>query len=143
LGLCSYASLNSRLSSKAHFSLVQGFSGISFASSFISPKSTHITLQTSLTAARAAKVQKVQICATWSAQYFSLQYSITLSLQSSEKSVSMSGIETLAGFKNLSKSNLYGSGSRSVIQDKYAIKLQAALHLPGPTGTQFFLDQFI
>jgi hypothetical protein len=37
---------------------------MSFASSFISAKSTHITLPTSFTAALAAKVPKVQICAT-------------------------------------------------------------------------------
>jgi hypothetical protein len=64
LGFFSYASLNSRLSSSACLSLVQAFSGINLASSFISPKSTHITLQTSLTAARAAKVPNVQICTT-------------------------------------------------------------------------------
>jgi hypothetical protein len=53
--------LNSIDSSSADFSLVQGFSGISFANSFISEKGIHLTLHTSLTAARAAKVPNVQI----------------------------------------------------------------------------------
>ena len=110
--------MNSILSSKAHLSFVQGFSGISFARLFISAKGIHITLQTSFTAALAANVQKVHIWATWSAQYLFLQYSTTLSLQVSAKSVSISGIETLAGFRNLSKSSLYGSGFISVIHDK-------------------------
>jgi hypothetical protein len=61
----------------------------------------------------------------------------------SAKSVSISGIDTLAGFKNLSKSKSYLSGSKSVIHDKYAIKLHAADHLPGPTGTSLSLAQFI
>jgi hypothetical protein len=57
----SYASLNSILSSSAFFSFVQGFSGISFANSFISEKGIQNVLPTSFTAARAAKVPKVQI----------------------------------------------------------------------------------
>ena len=60
-GLLSYADLNSILSSKACFNFVHGFSGISFASSFISQNSTQKTLHTSFTRARAAKVPKVQI----------------------------------------------------------------------------------
>jgi hypothetical protein len=60
-GLLSYADLNSILSSKACFNFVQGFSGISFANSFISQNSTQKTLHTSFTAALAANVPKVQI----------------------------------------------------------------------------------
>jgi hypothetical protein len=60
----------------------------------------------------------IHLWATLSAQYLFLQYSTTLSLHVSAKSVSISGIETLAGFKNLSKSSLYGRGSISVIHDK-------------------------
>jgi hypothetical protein len=52
-------------------------------------------------------------------------------------------MEILAGFKNLSKRSLYGSGSISVIQLKNAIRLQAALHLHGQTGISLFLAQFI
>jgi hypothetical protein len=66
-----------------------------------------------------------------------------LSLSLSAKSVSISGIDTLAGFKNLSKSKPYSKGSRSVIQDRYAIKLQAAEPLQGQTGIFFSLAQFI
>jgi hypothetical protein len=139
----SYASLNSGESTSAHFSFVHGFSGINFANSFISEKGIHITLHTSLTAALAAKVPNVHICATLSSQYFLLQYSTTLSLSSSAKSVSISGIEILAGFKNLSKSRSYFIGSRSVIHDKNAIRDQAADHLHGQTGTPFCLAQFI
>jgi hypothetical protein len=57
--------------------------------------------------------------------------------------VSISGIETLAGFKNLSNSRSYFIGSKSVIQDKNAISDQAADHLQGQTGILFCLDQFI
>ncbi|EFK97668.1 hypothetical protein LDC_0274 [sediment metagenome] len=53
--------MNSILSSSAHFSLVPGFSGISFTSSFICEKGIQKTLHTSFTAARAAKVPKVHI----------------------------------------------------------------------------------
>jgi hypothetical protein len=52
-------------------------------------------------------------------------------------------MEILAGFRNLSKRSLYGRGSRSVIQLKNAIRLQAALHLQGHTGIQLFLAQLI
>jgi hypothetical protein len=45
--------------------------------------------------------------------------------------------------RNLSKSKKYGSGSISVIQDKKAIRLPAADHLPGPTGIPLFLAQLI
>jgi hypothetical protein len=141
--LLSYASLNSIESSRAHLSFVQGFSGINFANSFISAKGTPITLHTSFTAALAAKVPKVQICTTLSSQYFFLQYSITLNLSVSEKSVSISGIDTLAGFRNLSKIKPNLTGSISVIPDKYAIKLPAADHLQGPTGISLSLAQLI
>ena len=113
-----YNCLNSTLSSRASLIFIQGFDGMSLAISFISEKGSHSALQISLTAALAAIVQNVHICATWSFQYLFLTYSRTLHLHSSEKSTSISGIETLAGFKNLSKSREYLSGSISVIHDR-------------------------
>jgi hypothetical protein len=64
LGFDLYASINSGESFNAPANLVQGFSGINLTNSFISLKGIQYTLQTSLTAARAANVQKVHICAT-------------------------------------------------------------------------------
>jgi len=129
-----YASLNSTESSSAQANFVPGFSGISFTNSFISAKFIQNTLHTSFTAALAANVPKVDIFTTLSAPYLSLQYFITLSLSVSAKSVSISGIDILAGFKNLSKRRSYSSGSISVIPERYAIKEPAADPLPGHTG---------
>jgi hypothetical protein len=96
-----------------------------------------------LTAARAANVQNVQICTTLSAPYLSRQYAITLDLSVSAKSVSISGIDILAGFKNLSKISPYFLGSKSVIPERNAIKLPAADHLPGHTGILLSLAQLM
>jgi hypothetical protein len=49
------------LSSRAFLSFVPDLSGISLTNSFISGKGNQKVLQTSFTAARAAKVPKVQI----------------------------------------------------------------------------------
>ena len=67
----SIASLSSGDFSSASFNFVPGRSGISFANSFISTKGTPSTRPTSFTAARAANVPKVHICATRSRPYFS------------------------------------------------------------------------
>ena len=61
------------------------------------------------------------------------------SLLLSGKSVSISGIVFLSGFKNLSNNKSYCNGSISVIPKAYATKLPAALPLPGPTNILFFL----
>jgi hypothetical protein len=68
---------------------------------------------------------------------------MTLDLSVSAKSVSISGIDILAGFKNLSKINQNLIGSISVIPDKKAIKLPAADHLQGQTGISLSLAQLI
>jgi len=72
--------------------------------------------------------------ATLLSQYLFFTYSTTSSLLVSSKSVSISGIDILAGFRNLSKSRSYSKGSRSIIPTKYDKILQAADHLQGPTA---------
>ena len=51
-----------------------------------------------------------------------------------QKSVSISGSDLRSGFKNLSKSKLYLSGSISVIARAKATIEPAAEPLPGPTA---------
>ena len=51
-----------------------------------------------------------------------------------QKSISISGILTRSGFRNLSKRSPYLSGSTSVIRREYATRLPAAEPRPGPTG---------
>ena len=51
-----------------------------------------------------------------------------------QKSISKSGIDIRDGFRNLSKSNEYLMGSKSVIVRAKATKLPAPEPLPGPTG---------
>ena len=95
------------------------------------------TLPTSLIAALAFNVPNVIMCATLSTPYFSRTYSITCSLCSWSKSISISGIEILSGFRNLSNIKLYFSGSISVIFSAYETILPAAEPLPGPTYIPF------
>ena len=58
---------------------------------------------------------------------------MTSSLKVSSKSISKSGIDIRAGFKNLSKRSAKGMGSTSVILTTHANKDPAPDHLPGPT----------
>gem|GEM_PF-1816723 len=97
--------MNSRLSSRASLILIQGFAGISFATLFISEKGIPSALQISLTAALAAIVPNVQICATCLRPYLERTYSRTVHLHSSLKSTSISGILTRAGLRKRSKSS--------------------------------------
>ena len=89
--------------------------GISLAILSASPNDKSNTLAVSLIEDLAAILPYVIIWATWLAPYFSITYSITLPLPSSSKSISISGILTLSGFKNLSKSKSYFIGSILVI----------------------------
>ena len=57
--------------------------------------------------------------------------------------MSISGIEILSGFKNLSNNRLCSIGSSSVIPREYATILPAAEPLPGPTGMLCSFAQFI
>ena len=72
-------------------------------------------LPTSLTDALPPRVPNVIIPATLSSPYFSFTYSMTSPRLVSGKSVSISGIVTLSGFRNLSNNKLYFIGSTSVI----------------------------
>ena len=93
------------------------------------------TLPTSFKAARAESVPNVTICATDFSPYLPLTYSMTFSRLLSAKSISISGIETRAGFRKRSNSRSYCSGSTFVMPSAYATMLPAALPRPGPTGT--------
>ena len=75
--------------------------------------------------------------------YLLFRYSKTLSLFSSQKSISKSGIEILSGFKNLSKIKSNSIGSKSVISKLYATSEPAPEPLPGPTGIPFFCPLYI
>ena len=67
-------------------------------------------------AARAAIVPNVTICATRSLPYLAVTYAMTSSRRSTQKSVSISGIEMRSGFKKRSNSSRNLSGSRSVMR---------------------------
>jgi hypothetical protein len=108
-------------------------SGIRLENLFDLSKGTHIALAASLKAAFVAIFINVHIAHTFSSPYFHFTYSITLSLWVSSKSISKSGILTLAGFRNLSKSNPNGIGSISVIFVSQASNDPAHDHLPGHT----------
>jgi hypothetical protein len=108
-------------------------SGIILENLFDLSNGTPIALAASLNAAFVAICINVQIAHTFSCQYFHFTYSITLSLCVSSKSISKSGILTLAGFRNLSKSKPNGIGSMSVIFVSQAKIDQAPDHLPGHT----------
>ena len=56
-----------------------------------------------------------------------------------QKSISISGMLTRSGFRNLSKIKVYLIGSMSVILRQYETRLPAAEPLPGPTAILFFL----
>ncbi len=64
---------------------------------------------------------------------------MTLDRPTSSKSISISGMEILSGFKNLSNSKSYLIGSILVIPKQYATADPAADPLPGPTDTPIFL----
>jgi hypothetical protein len=115
------------------------WSGIKLENLFDLSKGTHIALAASLNAALVAIFIKVQIAHTFSSPYSPFTYSITLSLCVSSKSISKSGILTLAGFRNLSKSSPNGIGSISVIFVSRARSDPAHDHLPGHTTIQLSL----
>ena len=100
-------------------------------------------LPTSRTAALPPRVPNVIIPATFSSPYLFLTYFITSSLFISGKSVSISGIVTRSGFKNLSNSKLYFKGSTSVIPKQYETKEPAAEPRPGPTKILFCFAYFM
>ena len=60
-------------------------------------------------------VPLVLICATESFPYLLVTYSRTLSLPSTQKSISKSGLLTLSGLRNLSNNRSYLIGSIAVI----------------------------
>jgi len=70
---------------------------------------------TSLTADFPWKVPKVMIETTLSFPYLSITYLITSSRLSSGKSISISGMDILSGFRNLSKYKSFSIGSTSTI----------------------------
>ena len=76
-----------------------------------------IARPTSFTAAFAAMVPKVMICATFSRPYFCVTYSISSPRRRMQKSMSISGMETRSGFRKRSKSRLYCRGSTSVMRN--------------------------
>ncbi len=134
-GLPAYASFRSGIcSSAAPIDSPPGPEGIIFATRSTSGSGTPSARPASRTAARAAIVPNVTICATRSLPYFSVTYLMTSSRRSTQKSVSISGIEIRSGFKKRSKNKLNFSGSRSVIFRQYATTEPTAEPRPGPTG---------
>ena len=104
-----------------------GPEGMSFATRSTSGNGTPRARPASRTAARAAIVPNVTICATRSWPYFSITYLMTSSRRSTQKSISKSGIDTRSGLRNRSKISLNLIGSRSVIRKQYeAIEPTAA-----------------
>ncbi|GBE03271.1 hypothetical protein BMS3Abin09_00183 [bacterium BMS3Abin09] len=93
-----------------------------------------IALATSLMTALACIVPNVMIWATRSLPYLFVTYSMTSPRLFIQKSTSISGMLTLSGLRNLSKSRPYLMGSMSVMSRPYATILPAAEPLPGPTG---------
>ena len=89
--------------------------GTALATRSTSGKGISITRPTSRMAPRAFMALKVMICATLSAPYLRLQYSITSARRSSWKSRSISGIVTRSGFRKRSNINWCSSGSTEVI----------------------------
>jgi hypothetical protein len=79
-------------------------SGMSFASLSPIAYSWPSTRAASRVAARGNILPKVMICATRSAPYFSVTYRITRSRPRTEKSMSMSGIDTRSGLRKRSNS---------------------------------------
>ncbi len=75
-----------------------------------------MTRPTSRITALASIFPKVVICATLSAPYFAVTYSIARSRFSKQKSTSMSGMLTRSGLRKRSNSRPYGMGSMSVIR---------------------------
>ncbi len=134
-GDIAYRLFNSGICSSAcAMDMPPGPEGINFATRSTSGSGTASARPASRTAARAAIVPNVTICATRSAPYFSVTYLMTSSRRSTQKSVSISGIEMRSGFRKRSKSRLYLSGSRSVIFKQYATTEPTAEPRPGPTG---------
>ena len=79
-------------------------SGISLARRSPWPYSWPSTRAASRVAARGNILPKVMICATDSRPYFSTTYCITRSRPRTEKSMSISGIDTRSGLRKRSKS---------------------------------------
>jgi hypothetical protein len=138
----SYNDFISSFHSSSIATLIGVLSGIKLENLFDLSKGTQTALAASLNAAFVAIFIKVQIEQTFCEPYFSLTCQITLSLCVSSKSISKSGILTLAGFKNLSNSKPNGNGSMSVIHINHAKIDQAQDHLHGQTMISFSLDQF-
>jgi hypothetical protein len=138
----SYNDFISSFHSNSIATLIGVLSGIKLENLFDLSNGTQTALAASLNAAFVAIFIKVQIEQTFCEPYFSLTCQITLSLCVSSKSISKSGILTLAGFKNLSNSKPNGNGSMSVIHINHAKIDQAQDHLHGQTMISFSLDQF-
>ncbi len=100
--------------------------GMIFATRSTSGSGMFITRPTSRMAPRAPMVPKVIICATLSAPYFSLQYSIISARRSSWKSRSISGMVTRSGFRKRSNISLCRIGSTEVIPKAKATSEPAA-----------------
>ena len=77
--------------------------GMDFASLSPNALGMSMTRQASRMEFFAFMVPKVTIWVTQSSPYFSVTYSMTRFLPSGSKSTSISGMDTLSGFKNLSK----------------------------------------
>ena len=99
----------------------------------LSPHETPTNLAAFLVDALACCVMLVRICDTLSLPYLFVTYWIATGRISSEKSISISGIVTLSGFRKRSNFRLYINGSILVISKKKQIRQPAAEPLPGPT----------
>ena len=120
----------------------EGSKGIILQSLSTYPYGKPKTLPISLKAIRAFNFPNVIIWAT-PLPYFCFKYSKTLSLFSSQKSISKSGIEIRSGFKNLSKIKSNLIGSISVMERDQATNEPAPEPRPGPTGMLLFFAHFI
>ncbi len=110
------ADFNCGASSSASFNSIPSVVGISLAMRSTSPYGMSIARPTSFTAAFAAMVPNVIICATFSRPYFWVTYSINSPRRRMQKSISISGMETRSGFRKRSNSRLYCNGSTSVMR---------------------------
>ena len=114
-----------------------GWFGISLAIASVSAGVKPSTRPMSLMAARDLSVPNVMIWPTQSRPYFWRTYSMTSPRLSSQKSTSMSGIDTRSGFRKRSKSRSNLSGQTSVMRSEYATSDAADDPRPGPTGIPF------
>ncbi len=138
-----YSAARSGSASMAFLTVILRSSGTSLAMRSVSAKVMPRARPTSRTTAFAFIFPKVVIWATMSSPYFSPTYRMTSPRRRSQKSTSISGMDTRSMFRKRSNSRLYGMGSRLVMRSDHATSEPAADPRPGPTGMPLSLAQLI